>query len=74
MSTDLDLVERAVVLAAAVINAVVDSAAYMLVCKFASHNKTSFHDENAAKCRDNIMSFEMSIILGEKCIIWKFFQ
>lgn len=67
MSTDLDLVKRAVVLTAAVISAVVDSAAYMLVCKFASHNKTSFRYENAANnCRDNIMSRGNHIILGEK--------
>ena len=73
MSADLDLVERAVVLAAAVISAVVDSASYMLVCKFASHNKTSFHDVYAAnKCRDNIMSREKRIILGDKIQIYRF--
>lgn len=42
MSTDLDLVERAVILAAAVVCTVVDSATDVFVCKFSSHNNTSF--------------------------------
>lgn len=42
VSTDLDLVERAVIIAAAVMFAVVDSTADVLVCKFSSHNNTSF--------------------------------
>ena len=37
VSSDLDLVKRAVILAAAVVLAVVDSAADVLVCKFSSH-------------------------------------
>lgn len=37
MCADLYLVERAIIAAAAVISAVVDSAADVLVCKFASH-------------------------------------
>ena len=37
MCADFDLVERAVVLAAAVVLAVVDSTADVLVCKFSTH-------------------------------------
>ena len=39
VSAHLNLVERAVVLAAAVMLAVVNGAANVLVCKFSSHNK-----------------------------------
>lgn len=42
VSTDLDLIERAVILAAAVVCTVVDSATDVFVSKFSSHNNTSF--------------------------------
>ena len=44
MSTYLDLVKRAVVTAAAVVFAIVDRTADVLVCKFASHIKNFLSD------------------------------
>ena len=45
VSADLDFVERAVFLAAAVVLAVVDCAADVLVCKFSSHDNIPFSKE-----------------------------
>lgn len=42
MSADLYAVERAVIIARAVILAVVDSAADVFVCKFGSHSNSPF--------------------------------
>ena len=50
MCADFDLVERAVVLAAAVVLAVVDRTADMLVCKFSSHYDHSFLIEKVRSC------------------------
>lgn len=44
VSADFNLVERAEILAAAVMFAVVDSAANVLVCVFGSHNKISLSE------------------------------
>ena len=48
MCADLNLVERAVVIAAAMMLAVVNSAADMMVSKFSTHNQFPFADRRAA--------------------------
>lgn len=50
MSAYLDPVERAVVIAAAVVFAVIDIAGDVLVGKFGSHNNTSFRFEISFRC------------------------
>ena len=56
VSAYLDLVERAVITAAAVVFAVVDRTADVLVCKFASHIKNFLSNSKYGGCRDIIMS------------------
>lgn len=66
MSADFNLVERAEILAAAVMFAVVDSAANVLVCVFGSHNKISLSEVFAVFCRKTILSSEKIFILDKK--------
>lgn len=65
MSADLNLVERAEILAAAVMFAVLDCAANVLICVFGSHNKISLGEIFAVFRRRFILSFAESFILGK---------
>lgn len=66
MSADFNLVERAEILAAAVMFAVVDCTANVLVCVFGSHNKISLSEVFAVFCRKTILSSEKIFILDKK--------
>ena len=66
MSADFNLVERAEILAAAVMFAVFDCAANVLVCVFGSHNKISLSGIFAVFRRRFILSFAESFILAKK--------
>ena len=66
VSADFNLVERAEILAAAVMFAVLDCAANVLVCVFGSHNKISLSEIFAVFRRRFILSFAESFILGKK--------
>ena len=65
MSADLDFVERAVVLAAAVVLAVVNCTADVLVCEFGSHNNFSLKANLRGFRRKTILTFEEIFILSK---------